>query len=138
MAERNYMANRRLFSRTVARSDAFLDMPLTTQALYFHLGLEADDDGFCSAPKTIARLIGANQNDYDLLVAKGFLIQFDDGVVVIKHWLINNTVRKDRYKPTEYLEHKKDLYVKDNQAYTLDPEKGHKLIEQKLDDDDPF
>ncbi len=123
------MANRRLFSRTVARSDAFLDMPLSTQALYFHLGLEADDDGFCSAPKTIARLIGAAQNDYDLLVAKGFLIQFDDGVVVIKHWRINNTIRKDRYHETEYQEHKKELYIKDNQAYTLDPDKGTKLIE---------
>lgn len=130
------MANRRLFSRTVARSDAFLDMPLSTQALYFHLGLEADDDGFCSAPKTIARLIGAAQNDYDLLVAKGFLIQFDDGVVVIKHWRINNTIRKDRYHETEYQEHKKALYLKDNQAYTLDPDKGTKLIECEPVEDD--
>ncbi len=130
------MANRRLFSRTVARSDAFLDMPLSTQALYFHLGLEADDDGFCSAPKTIARLIGAAQNDYDLLVAKGFLIQFDDGVVVIKHWRINNTIRKDRYHETEYQEHKKTLYLKDNQAYTLDPDKGTKLIECEPVEDD--
>jgi len=130
------MANRRLFSRTVARSDAFLDMPLSTQALYFHLGLEADDDGFCSAPKTIARLIGAAQNDYDLLVAKGFLIQFDDGVVVIKHWRINNTIRKDRYHETEYQEHKKLLYIKDNQAYTLDPDKGTKLIECEPVEDD--
>jgi hypothetical protein len=134
------MANRRLFSRTVTRSDAFLEMPLTTQALYFHLGLEADDDGFCSAPKTVARLIGANQNDYDLLVAKGFLIQFDDGVVVIKHWLVNNTIRKDRYKSTEYIEHKKTLYIKENQVYTLDPDKGTKLIESQpvINDDDPF
>ena len=127
------MANKRMFNRSVVRSDAFLEMPLSTQALYFQLGLEADDDGFCSAPKTICRLIGANQNDYDILVAKGFLIQFEDGVVVIKHWLMNNGIRKDRYKETEYLEHKKELYLKPNNAYTLDHTKGVKLIDCQVE-----
>lgn len=119
------MAQRRMFSLSVIGSDAFLEMPLTTQALYFHLGMRADDDGFISSAKTIMRTIGANQNDYDLLVAKGFVIAFKDGIVVVKHWRINNYIQKDaHYHETEYVDDKKALFLKANRAYTLDPSKA--------------
>ena len=121
------MANRRMFSNSVTDSDAFLDMPTSTQCLYFHLGMSADDDGFVSNPRKIMRAIGCNQNDLDLLIAKSFLIKMEGGVVVIKHWRVNNYIQKDRYKPTEYLELKKILFIKDNQIYTLDCKKGKPL-----------
>ena len=82
------MAERRMFAKTIIDSDAFLDMPLSAQALYFHLSMRADDDGFLNNAKKIMRVINANQNDYDLLVAKAFIIQFEDGICVIKHWRI--------------------------------------------------
>lgn len=113
------MAERRMFAKTIVDSDAFLDMPLSTQALYFHLAMRADDDGFLNNAKKIVRIIGANKNDYDLLIAKRFIIQFDGGICVIKHWLIHNLIRSDRYKPTMYQEEKKMLNVKENKSYTL-------------------
>ena len=113
------MAERRMFAKTIVDSDAFLDMPLSTQALYFHLAMRADDDGFLNNAKKIVRIIGANKNDYDLLIAKRFIIQFDGGICVIKHRLIHNLIRSDRYKPTMYQEEKKMLNVKDNKSYTL-------------------
>lgn len=118
------MAVRRMFSQTVVSSDAFLDLPLSSQALYFHLGMRADDDGFINNPRTIMRLTGANQNDLDLLIAKSFLLNMGDGIMVVKHWQANNYIQKDRYKPTEYKDKKRLLYVKDNRIYTLDPDKG--------------
>lgn len=113
------MAERRMFAKTIIDSDAFLDMPLSTQALYFHLSMRADDDGFLNNAKKIMRTIGANQNDYDLLVAKSFIIQFDDGICVIKHWRINNYLRSDRYKPTVYADQMKMLEVKENGRYSV-------------------
>ena len=101
------MANKRMFSKQIIDSDAFLEMPLSTQALYFHLSMRADDDGFLNNAKQIMRLICANQNDYDLLLAKRFIIQFDDGICVIKHWRINNYLRKDRYRATIYKDESK-------------------------------
>ena len=95
------MASRRMFSKDVVCSDRFLDMPASAQALYFQYGLEADDDGFVSAPKKILRLTNASDDDLKILVAKGFLIPFDSGVVVIRDWKINNYLRRDRYTPTE-------------------------------------
>ena len=91
------MANKRMFNVSVLDSDAFLDMPLSAQALYFHLNLRADDDGFIGNPKRIQRLVGASEDDLKLLIAKGFLIVFENGVVVVKHWRMHNTIRKDRY-----------------------------------------
>lgn len=111
------MAQRRMFSPDIVSSDAFLDMPASSQALYFHLGMSADDDGFVN-PKRIIRGMGASDDDLKVLLAKRFLLQFEGGVVVIKHWLIHNLIRSDRYKPTQYLEHKKTLYTKENKAYT--------------------
>lgn len=113
------MAEKRMFSKTIVDSDAFLDMPLSAQALYFHLSMRADDDGFLNNAKKIMRTINANQNDYDLLIAKAFIIQFDDGICVIKHWRINNYLRNDRYKPTIYQEQKNMLEIKDNGRYSL-------------------
>ena len=113
------MAERRMFAKTIIDSDAFLDMPMSTQALYFHLSMRADDDGFINNPKRIQRMIGASDDDLKLLIAKSFIIVFESGVVVIKHWKIHNYIQSDRYKPTVYAEEKSLLDVKKNKAYTL-------------------
>lgn len=112
------MAERRMFTQKIIDSDAFLDMPLSTQALYFHLNMRADDDGFVNNPKRIQRTIGASEDDLKLLFAKRFVIGFESGVLVIKHWRMHNTLRKDRYNPTQYQEELALLDVKDNNAYT--------------------
>lgn len=113
------MAERRMFAKTIVDSDAFLDMPLSSQALYFHLSMRADDDGFVNNPKKIQRVIGAADDDLKLLAVKRFVIPFDTGVCVIKHWRIHNFIRSDRYKETVYQEEKNQLITKDNKAYTL-------------------
>lgn len=113
------MAERRMFAKTIIDSDAFLDMPLSTQALYFHLGMRADDDGFVNSPKKIQRAVGAAEDDLRILITKNFIIPFDSGVIVIKHWNINNYIQNDRYHPTAYIEEKNQLCQKDNRAYTL-------------------
>ena len=113
------MAERRMFAKTIIDSDAFLDMPLSSQALYFHLSMRADDDGFVNNPKKIQRVIGAADDDLKLLAAKRFVIPFDTGVCVIKHWRIHNFIRSDRYKETVYQEEKSQLTTKGNKAYTL-------------------
>jgi len=107
-----------MFTQKIIDSDAFLDMPLSTQALYFHLNMRADDDGFINNPKRIQRTIGASDDDLKLLIAKRFLICFESGVIVIKHWRMHNTLRKDRYNPTQYQDEMALLDVKDNNAYT--------------------
>lgn len=112
------MAERRMFAKTIIDSDAFIDMPLSTQALYFHLSMRADDDGFINNPKKIMRMIGASEDDYKVLCLKRFIIPFDSGIVVIKHWKIHNYIQKDRYKPTVYTEEKAALTSKDNGVYT--------------------
>lgn len=112
------MAERRMFSKSVVESDTFSEMPLTTQALYFRLGLQADDDGFVNNPKLIQRMVGASEDDLKLLLAKGFLIAFESGVVVVTHWRMQNLIRSDRYKPTRYQNEKKQLFLKDN-AYVM-------------------
>lgn len=112
------MAERRMFAKTIIDSDAFLDMPLSAQALYFHLSMRADDDGFINNPKKIQRAIGASDDDCKLLILKKFIIAFESGVIVIKHWKIHNYIQKDRYKPTIYQEEKNELIVKENKAYT--------------------
>jgi len=114
------MAEKRMFSKQIIDSDAFLDMPLSTQTLYFHLSMRADDDGFINNPKKIQRMIGASEDDLKLLIAKNFIIPFESGIVVIKHWRIHNYIQKDRYKPTVYEEEKSLLRLKENNAYTLD------------------
>ena len=118
------LAERRMFTQKITESDAFLDMPLSTQALYFHLCMNADDDGFVKNPKRIARMMGASDDDMKLLIAKAFVIIYDSGVIVIKHWRMHNLLRKDRYSETEYTDEKSMLYIKENGAYTLDEKQG--------------
>jgi hypothetical protein len=113
------MANRRMFAKTIIDSDAFLDMPPSTQVLYFHLAMRADDDGFINNPKTIMRIVGAKDDDIKLLVAKRFIIPFDSGVVVIKHWRIHNYIQKDRYTETKYIEEKNQLIINKKNGYSL-------------------
>ena len=113
------MAERRMFAKTIIDSDAFLDMPLSAQALYFHLSMRADDEGFINNPKKIQRVIGGSDDDLKLLIAKKFVIPFESGIVVIKHWKIHNYIRKDRLQETVYQEEKACLTTKDNGTYTL-------------------
>lgn len=115
------MANKRMFTMKIVDSDAFLEMPLSTQCLYFHLNMRADDDGFIGNPKRICKLIGCNNDDLKLLIAKRFVLVFDNGVIVIKHWRMHNTIQKDRYVPTTYSDELKQLGIKDNKSYTLSP-----------------
>lgn len=112
------MAEKRMFSKQIIDSDAFLDMPLSAQALYFHLAMRADDDGFVNSPKKIQRIVGAGDDDAKLLIAKRFIIPFDSGVVVIKHWRVHNVIQKDRYHPTAYQEEFAMLELKPNRVYT--------------------
>lgn len=105
---------------SILDSDAFLDMPLSTQALYLHLNMRADDDGFISNPKRVQRLIGASEDDLKLLLVKRFLLVFEDGVMVIKHWRMHNTIRSDRYTPTPYQDELSRLFVKQNKSYSLE------------------
>ena len=112
------MAERRMFAKTIIDSDAFLDMPLSAQALYFHLSMRADDDGFINNPKKIQRVVGASDDDIRLLIMKRFIITFESGVIVIKHWKIHNYIRSDRYKPTIYEDEKSRLTEKENKVYT--------------------
>ena len=111
------MAERRMFAKSIIDSDLFLDMPQSSQNLYFHLSLRADDDGFVGNPKKIIRMIGCSEDDMKILIAKQFLIPFESGVVVIKHWKIHNYIRNDRYKPTIYTNEKKALTEKENKEY---------------------
>jgi hypothetical protein len=114
------MAERRMFAKTIIDSDAFLDMPISTQALYFHLSMRADDDGFINNAKKIQRMIGCSDDDLKILLSKNFVIPFESGVCVIKHWKIHNLIQKDRYKPSVYLDEKAKLSLKNNNVYTMD------------------
>lgn len=113
------MAERRMFSRSVVETDSFLDMPLSSQCLYFHLSMNADDDGFVSNPKTIKRSIGAADDDVKILVSKGYIIPFESGIVVITHWKKSNQIQKDRYKPTGYSNEMSLLKVSKNKIYEI-------------------
>lgn len=124
------MANKRMFTMKIVDSDAFLDMPLSTQALYFHLNMRADDDGFVGNPKKIMRLIGATDDDFRILIAKNFLLFFDTGVIVIKHWRMHNTLSTGRYHETSYLTEKEILLLKKNGAYSLT--EGEKIDDARL------
>ena len=108
-----------MFAKTIIDSDAFLEMPLSTQCLYFHLSMRADDDGFVNNPKKIQKMLGASEDDLKLLVAKSFVLTFESGVIVIKHWRINNYIRNDRYHETAYQDEKSLLSLKENNAYTI-------------------
>ena len=108
------MAERRMFSKTIIDSDLFMDLPLTAQALYFHLAMRADDDGFIGNSKKLCRMLGVGEEDLALLIEKELLIKFDSGVVAVKHWKVNNLIKNDRYKATIYQEEKSFLEVENN------------------------
>ena len=111
------MADKRMFSLKIVDSDLFLDMPLSSQCLYFHLSMRADDDGFVDNPKKIIKIIGANDDDLKILITKGFVIVFERGIIVITHWKINNYIRSDRRKETMYITEKQSLTQTENGAY---------------------
>lgn len=120
------MGSHRMFTNDITDSDLFIEMPLSAQALYFHLGLHADDEGFLSSPKRILRAVGCNEDDLKLLIAKGFVICFDSGIIVITHWNLHNNIRKDRKKNTLFESEKALLSLKngvyseiDNQMTTI-------------------
>lgn len=113
------MAERRMFAKSVVESDAFLDMPASAQALYFHLGMEADDEGFVNSPRKVQRSVGAASDDLKLLIAKGFVISFTTGVVVVRHWKVNNYIQNDRRKKTQCVEEAAQLTVGENRVYEL-------------------
>ena len=112
------MAERRMFAKSIVLSDAFLDMPLSARCLYFTLGMLADDDGFVGNPKSIIRQCGASQDDMSVLLQKRYVLGFESGVIVIKHWRMNNYLRNDRYQKTTYLEEKDLLNIDERGAYT--------------------
>ena len=111
-----------MFAKTIIDSDSFLDMPVTARLLYYDLAMRADDDGFVNNPKKIMRVVGASQDDLTLLCVKKFVIPFESGIVVIKHWKIHNYIQRDRYKPTKYEDERARLTVNDNGAYSLNSE----------------
>lgn len=113
------MPERRMFAKTIIDSDAFLDMPISAQLLYFHLSMRADDDGFINKPKTIMRVCGCKDDDIKILFAKKFVIPFESGIVVIKHWRIHNYIRKDTYTETKYKEEKAMLETDENGSYRM-------------------
>ncbi|HEP1835520.1 TPA: replisome organizer [Streptococcus suis] len=131
------MADKRMFSLKIVDSDLFLDMPLSSQCLYFHLSMRADDDGFVDNPKKIIKIIGANDDDLKILITKGFVIVFERGIIVITHWKINNFIRKDRYKPTMYIEQKQQLYQTENGTYISEENVGCHLVNQRLSSGQP-
>lgn len=112
------MAERRMFAKSIVLSDAFLDMPLSTRCLYFTLGMFADDDGFVGSPKAIMRHCGASQDDMIVLIQKRFVLAFESGVIVIKHWRLNNYLQNDRHKSTTYVEELEQLTIDEKGAYT--------------------
>ena len=113
------MANKRMFAASVVETDKFLDLPVSTQALYFHLGMHGDDDGFVSSPKRVARTVGCGSDDLKLLITKGFVIPFDTGIIVIADWQINNTLRNDRYRETIYKQEKALLSLDESKRYQI-------------------
>lgn len=124
-----------MFSDKITLSDSFIGMTVVQQCLYFHLNMHADDDGFVGNPLLVTRIVGATDGDFKVLVTKKFLIDFESGICVIKHWRINNQIRKDRYKETKYIKEKHQLFIRENGAYTTNPEgakpipKGHFVLD---------
>ena len=123
------MAERRMFAKTIIDSDAFLDMPISARLLYYDLSMRADDDGFVNSPKKIMKFVGATNDDMNILIARKFVIAFDNGIVVIKHWRIHNYIQKDRYVETKYKEEKAMLSLDENNSYTLGT--GKSLLDNK-------
>lgn len=127
------MAQKRMFSNSVVESDDFLEMPDSSQNLYFHLSMHADDDGFVDKWKSIMRMTGKKEDDLKILIAKSFILPFETGILVIKHWRLNNYIQKDRYKETVYKKEKSLLSVDESNVYNLDTECIHRIDKNRLD-----
>ena len=119
-----------MFSKSVVLCDTFLDMPATARCLYFTLNMLADDDGFVDSPKSVMRQSGASEDDMKILLAKFFLIPFDTGIVVIRHWRINNYLRSDRYRETRYLNEKAELVINNDSSYSKKEDVKPKLLDK--------
>lgn len=132
------MAERRMFAKTIIDSDAFLDMPISARLLYYDLSMRADDDGFVNSPKKIMRFVGASIDDLNILTMRKFIIPFDNGVVVIKHWKIHNYIRRDRYVETTYSDEKALLEVDENHAYRLIGDEKNVSVNQRSTNGQPL
>ena len=124
------MAERRMFAKAIIDSDVFLDMPLSTQALYFHLAMRADDEGFVNNPKKIQKMIGASDDDVRILIMKRYILTFESGIIVIKHWKIHNYIQNDRFKATSYVEEKALLTLDEKKSYIECPPNVYKMDTQ--------
>ena len=122
------MAQKRMFDKTITNSDDFLELPDSSQVLYFHLNMNADDDGFVNNWKSIMKMTGTKEDDMKILIAKQYIIPFDSGVIVIRHWRLNNYLRNDRYKETKFKEEKSQLLLGKNDEYTLDKNIGIPMV----------
>lgn len=127
------MAQKRMFDKTITNSDEFLDMPDSSQNLYFHLSMNADDDGFVNNWKSIMRMTGHKEDDLKVLVAKQFIIPFDSGVIVIRHWRINNYLRNDRYVETKFKDEKSKLSLDDNLVYQMATNGRHSIDKNRIE-----
>ena len=123
------MAQKRMFDKTITNADDFLEMPDSSQNLYFHLSMNADDDGFVNNWKSIMRMTGHKEDDLKVLIAKQFIIPFDSGVIVIRHWRINNYLRNDRYKETKFKDEKNQLILGENEEYLLKNNLGIPMVD---------
>lgn len=121
------MAERRMFTEKIVESDAFLEMPFSARCLYYDLNMNADDDGFLNSPNKIIRMCGASQDDLQLLIEKRYILDFGGGVIVIKHWGMHNSIRKDRKKDTQYKDQLALLEIKDDGSYTERKSSGNNL-----------
>lgn len=126
------MAQKRMFDKTITNSDDFIEMPDSSQNLYFHLSMNADDDGFVNNWKSIMRMTGHKEDDLKVLISKNYIIPFDTGVIVIKHWRINNYLRTDRYVETKFINEKQQLYVDNNMVYQLDTVGVHSIDKNRI------
>lgn len=127
------MAQRRMFNKAVTNNDNFLEMPDSSQNLYFHLSMNADDDGFVDNWKSIMRMTGHKEDDLKVLILKNYVIPFESGVIVIRHWRLNNYLQKDRIVPTNYKKEKASLKTDVNNVYTLDTECIHSIDKNSID-----
>lgn len=128
------MAERRMFAKTIIDSDAFIDMPISARLLYYDLAMRADDDGFVNSPKKIMKFVGASVDDMNVLIARQFIIPFESGVVVIKHWRIHNYIRKDTYKETPYKDEKALLCLDENNGYKFENECPSTTCQRTVDE----
>jgi hypothetical protein len=127
------MAQRRMFNKIITNSDDFLEMPVSSQNLYFHLGMNADDDGFINNWKSIIKLTGCKEDDLKVLISKQFIIPFESGVIVIKHWRLNNYLRNDRHTETKFKKEAKEIYLDESLVYQLYTNGIHRLDKIRLD-----